>query len=81
MALKHDPILGTEREVGIIAQKTTDPTKAERATIVSTGGITTGTTGSPIGLLLTLTHAPPVASAYEYRFMTKEGTVVGTTLT
>lgn len=81
MALKHDPILGTEREVGIIQQRNADPSspKKERAWVTKSGGSTEGT---PLGLLLTLTYEiSGGAGSYELRYRTKDGVTKGVALT
>lgn len=83
MALKHDPILGTEREIGIIPQLDADPAnpKKERAWVLKT---TTGGAGG--GVLQFLYGAHPITSngaistSYQFSYRTKEGTTKRVTI-
>ena len=85
MALKHDPILGTEREVGIIPQLSADPAnpKKERAWVLATigGGSGGGEIKALMGLGMPyLTPDTGGTATYQLSFRTKEGTTKRVTL-
>jgi hypothetical protein len=80
MIVQHDPVLGDERTKDTPPQLNEDPSTplSEDVWVVKSGGSTTGT---PLGLLLTLTYEIAGGGAsYELRYRTKESITKGVAL-